>query len=58
MDKGHYVCGLLDYNTGTWWNYDEETITQYPGYLMNVYDELLIDKKQKKLEKNVYIWIR
>ena len=36
MDKGHYVCGLLDYNTGTWWNYYDETITQYPGYPSNV----------------------
>ena len=48
MDKVHYVCDLLDYNTGTWWNYDDETITQYTGYPMNVYDNLLIDKKQKR----------
>ena len=24
MDKGHYVCDVLDYNTGTWWNCDDE----------------------------------
>ena len=24
MDKGHYVCDLLDHNTGTWWNCDDE----------------------------------
>ena len=24
MDQGHYVCDLLDYNTGTWWNYDDK----------------------------------
>ena len=36
MDQGHYVCGVLDYNTGTWWNYDDEKITQYPVYPMNV----------------------
>ena len=30
LDKGHYVCDILDYNTGIWWNYDDETITQYP----------------------------
>ena len=52
MDKGHYVCDVLYYNTGTWWNCDDETITQYPGYPMNVYDDLSIDKKQKR-EKNV-----
>ena len=47
MDKVHYVCDVLYYNTGTWCNYDNDTITQYPGYPMNVYDELLINKKQK-----------
>ena len=30
MDKCHYVCYVLDYNTVTWWNCDDETITQYP----------------------------
>ena len=58
MDKGHYVCYVLDYNTGTWWNCDDDTITQYPGYPISVYDELLIDKKLKKLENTVYGWIR
>ena len=43
MDKGHYVCDVLDYNTGIWWNCDDETITQYPGYPMNVYNDLSID---------------
>ena len=57
MDEGHYVCGVLDYNTGTWWNCNDDTITQYPVYLLNVYDYLSIDKKLKK-EKSVYGWIR
>ena len=48
MDKGHYVCDVLDYNTGTWWDCDDETITQYPGYPMNVYNDLSSDKKQRK----------
>ena len=43
MYKGHYVCDILYYNTGTWWNCDVDTITQYPGYTMNVYDNLSID---------------
>ena len=51
MDKGHYVCDLLDYNTGTCWNCDDETRTQYPGYPMNVYNDLSIDKEQKKGKK-------
>ena len=40
MDKVHYVCDVLDYNTGTWWNCDGETITQYPGYPMNVLEQV------------------
>ena len=47
MDKGHAVCDVLDYNTGTWWNCDDETITQYPGYPMNVYNDLSIYKRKK-----------
>ena len=43
MDIGHYVCDVLDYNTGTWRNFDDEKITQYPGYPMNVYNDLSID---------------
>ena len=42
VDKCHYVCDVLYYNTGTWWNSDGETITQYPVYSMNVYDDLSI----------------
>ena len=48
MDKGHYVCDVLDYNTGTWWDCDDAKITQYSGYPMNVYDNLSIDNEQKK----------
>ena len=43
MDKGHYVCEVLYYNTGTWWSFDNEKITQYPGYPMNVYNDLSSD---------------
>ena len=38
MDKGHYVWDVLDYNKGTQWNCDDDTIPQYPGYPMNVDD--------------------
>ena len=51
VDKGHYVCDLLEYNAVTWWNCDDDTITQYLGYTMNVYDELLIHKKEKEIGK-------
>ena len=48
MDKGHYVCDILDYNTGTWWNCDDAIITQYSIYPMNLSDHLYIDNDQKK----------
>ena len=48
MDQGHYICDVLDYSTGTWWKCDAEIITKYPGYPMNVYNELSSYKKQKK----------
>ena len=47
MDQGHYLCDVLDYNTGTWWNCDDDIITEYSGYPMNVYNDLSSDKKQK-----------
>ena len=40
MDSGHYLCGVLDYNTVTWWNCDYKTITNYSGYPENVYNNL------------------
>ena len=57
LDKGQYVCDVLDYNIGTWWNCDDDTITQYSVYPMNLYDDLSIDKNQK-MENSVYGWIR
>ena len=47
MDQGHYVCNLLYYNTGTWWNCDDEKVSQYPGYPINVYNDLSSDKNKK-----------
>ena len=46
VGKGHYVYEVLDYSTGTWWNFYDATITQYSGYPMNLYSNLSIDKKQ------------
>ena len=56
MYRGNYVCDVLGCNTGTWLDYDDYTITQYPGYPMNVYDELLIDKKQKNGKYCVWMY--
>ena len=47
MEQGHYVCDVLYYNTGAWWYCNDEIVTEYPGYSMNVYNELSSDKKQK-----------
>ena len=55
MDQGHYVCDVLDYNTGTWWKCDDEIVTKYPGYPMNVYNELSSDKKQKKVKDMIWM---
>ena len=55
MDQGHYLCDVLDYNTGTWWNCDDEIVTEYPGYPMNVYNELSSDKKQKKVKDMIWM---
>ena len=40
IDKGHYVWGVLDYNTGTWWDLYDSKLTKYLGYQKNVYDDL------------------
>ena len=50
MDSGHYLCDILDYNTGTWWNCDDETITNYSGYPEYVYGNLSNKNEQKKGE--------
>ena len=55
MDKGHYVYDILQQKKGTWCNCYDETINQYPGYPINLYDDLLIDKKQKKEKKCVWM---
>ena len=47
MDQGHYVCDVLYYNTGTWWKFDDEIVTKYARYTMNVYNDLSSDKKKK-----------
>ena len=46
MDKGHYICDVLYYNTGKWWNCDDTTINKYSGYPKNVYDDLSNNKKR------------
>ena len=43
MDQGHFICDVLYYSTGTWWKCDDEIITKYPGYPMNVYNEFSSD---------------
>ena len=51
MDQGHYICDVLYYITGTWWKCDDEIITKYPGYPMNVYDEIECDTKKQTKSK-------
>ena len=44
--NGHYVCDVLNYSTGTWWNCDDDTITNYSRFLENVYADLSNEKKR------------
>ena len=55
LDQGHYICDVLDYNTGTWWKCDDEIVTKYPGYPMNVCIEVSSDKKQKKVKYMIWM---
>ena len=56
MDSGHYICDVLDYNTGTWWNCDDNTITNYSGCPENIYDNLSNENEQKGV-KLYHGWI-
>ena len=40
LDQGQYICDVLDYNTGTWWKCDDEIVTKYPRYPINVYNKV------------------
>ena len=55
MDQGHYICDILDYSTGKWWKCDDEIITKYPGYPINVYNEFSSDKKHKKVKGMIWM---
>ena len=39
MDSSHYIWNVLYYNTGTWWRCDNKKITNYSGYIENVYND-------------------
>ena len=55
MDQGHYICDVLDYSTGIWRKCDDKIVTKYPGYPMNVYNEVSSDKKHKKVKKMIWM---
>ena len=57
MDSGKYVCYLLDYKIGTWWNCDDDTITYYSGCPDNINNNLS-DKNEEKRGKFYYECIR
>ena len=48
MDNGNCIFDILDYNKGTWWNCDDDTITNYSGYPDNVYEYSSNENEQKK----------
>ena len=47
MDSGHCVYDALDYNTGTWWNFDDGTITniQYIQRMYIIMYQRMMNKK-------------
>ena len=55
MDSGHYVCDVLDYNTGTWYNFDDGIIIHYSVYSENVYDNLSNENEPKRGE--ILMWM-
>ena len=57
VDSVHYFCDVLYYNTVTWCNFDDYTITKYLGYPENVYDNLSKENEQKRGDF-YYEWIR
>ena len=40
-DIGPYVCDIFYYNTWTWWNSNDDTITKHSRCLDNAYDIFL-----------------
>ena len=56
MDSSDYVYDVLEYNTLTWWNFDDDKITKNSGYPKNVYDDLSKDDEQ--MGNFYYGWIR
>ena len=47
MDSSRYICDVLYYNTGTWWRCDNKKITNYSGYIENVYDDFSHENLKK-----------
>ena len=37
MRSGHYYCDILDFNTGIWWRFDDDTTNKLAGLPDNVY---------------------
>ena len=50
MDCGHYVSDVFDANTGIWWHYDDNNITEISDLPEGVYNrESHQNKKTKKI---------
>ena len=48
MGSCRYYSDVLDHNTGIWWICDNEKMTDFRGYLDNVYDGLLHEKGKNR----------
>ena len=38
MSPGHYLCDILDFNTGIWWCCDDDNITKLIRMPVNIYN--------------------
>ena len=47
LSGGHYCSGLFDVNTGIWWHYDHDKITQISGFTELLYTREIHKKDDK-----------
>ena len=51
MRSGHYYCDILDFNTGIWWRFDDDTTNKLAGLPDNVYSVQWLTKPENKNER-------
>ena len=61
MNNGHYYCGVLDYNTGTWWGCDDDNISEFSVYsviyIINCHMKIYTRSKIMKGSDNILLML-